>query len=1174
MLKKTLLLFAFLLTVTTAAFPQDNQVDSDLKFGLELFKNKMYDLAEEQFNKFLQQYPTSASASQARYYLAMSQLDQDKFGTAAANFQNFAVQYPNDPQAPTAWINAGESYVKNNDFANAALAYERFQVFYPKDSRAAGSLLNAARYFELSGDTSRAQISLLTVEQDYPTSLSYFTATLRLGNLYFNSGQELKAEDQFKSLLSSDNDSVRVMGLLALGRLNRIRGLSIQAGKYLDDAIKLDIAPQSTDAILERIELDLESGNFSSAVQRASRVDIKTLTAAEKDKLEFEKGYASIATGNSPDFRTLSAKLRTLSPEYRIKIARLLSAKRRYADGLSIFRNFPAKSSNEEVVNLYAELAYRGGRMKLADSLLTILIEGSKTPEVKLVVKLLDIESKSLNDIELERRTFYQYQNILKTRPDAFLYYTAFFEERDGNYDEAIDNYHELLKSYPESDYAASADSISSYVSTFKDTDYKDAVANLADIVSDQANSPSSSTLLKLGSLFENDLRDYKKAEKIFRQLIATSTGDTQRVAQYLLANDLEKTSTEKEDKNSESYSIYEKLSLNVDNDSITENSTVKVIETQLESGDSVGAGSSALLFLKRFPSSAHVPDVDCILAKTLYSSADYHQAIVQAELVQSDPLGTGAVAEAQLVIARSEIAVDSVDQAKATLENFFGSQPPKEYLLKGQMLYVELLKKMNLDAGPAYLSILQGLQPSIYKEKVKLALADYLYSMDKYDTAYSVYQTVGDDELWPTLTSSALYKMAYCKLKSGNLNSAKNIFGEVVSSSANPLEVSDSYNQLGKLYESLGDKRMSASFFEKAGSDDPGSLLNAAETYFKLGDYANASPLYRKIQDNASDTLRTFVAARMIEIDYRTDEIKNADAAAAKFKKNYPGNDDEYLAQFLVDKAEYLIRNKKYSEAQKLLDEVKSDYDETTVYPASLLDGARILVEAGEIAKAQDKLNEVLTKFPNSSAAPMARFELGNIYFAQEKYQDAINNFREIYSDSAADGELFHDAMGRLISAYESAGQYDGALDVARKFIVKYPDDQSIMDMKIKVGILYEELKYFDQALLTFQSLAKEANRDYQAELHYYIGAIYDDKSDYGNAILEFLKVPYLVSKRAVVDWAAQSYYMAGKCYEQLNKPNDAIAMYQKIVDKPNTDKTFVDGAEREINRVKALLK
>ena len=1182
MLKRLTLVSVFLLAFAVTAFPQvenpaigNTQVDSDLKFGLELFKNKMYDLAEEQFNKFLQQYPTSASASQARYYLAMSQLDQNKIASAASNFQNFAVQYPNDPLASTAWLDAADCFVKNDDYANAALAYERLQVFYPKDIHAASSLLDAAKYFEMSADTSRAEISLLTIEQDYPTSQSYFAATLQLGNLYFNSGQEHKAEDQYKALLSSDNDSVRVMGLLALGRLNRIRGMSVQAEKYLSDAIQLNIAPQSTDALLESIQLELDTGNFSPAFQRADEIDVAVLTSAQRNVLTFEKAYASVAVGDDATFETIAGKLKSLPPDYKIKIAGLLEAKKKYSDGLSVLKNFPSRDATEQLLNLYAELAYKARRMKLADSLLALSIERSKAPDAKAVVKLLDIEWRFLKDAELARRTFYQYQNALKDRPDVFFYYTACFDESEGNYEEAIGSYRELLTSFPESDFTASADSISKYISAFKDIDYKDAVANLAEIVSEQAISPDANNLFQLGNLFENDLKDYKKAERIFRQLVSISTGDTQRVAQYRLANVLEKISLGRLDENSEAYSIYENLASSPADDSLTEKSTIKAIQIQIASGDSAAAGVSALSFLKRFPNSARVPDVNCILAQTLYSSADYHEAIVQAQLVQSYPFVTNSIAEAQLVIARSEIAIDSLELAKATLENFFHSRPPKEYLLQGDLLYVELLKKMNLDAGGAYSTILQELQPSTYKEKVESELADYLYSLGRYDTAYSIYQAIGDDELWPTLPPDILYRMAYCKLKSGDLDTAKNIFEEVVTNSANSSEIEDSYYQLGRIYESLGDKRMSAAFFEKAGSNDLGALMNAAETYFKIGDYDDAVQIYKKIQSNGTpDSLRAFVAARLIEIDYRTDEIKSADAAAAKFKKNYPGNDDEFLAQFLVDKAEYMIRNKEYKVAQELLDDVKSDYEKTNAYPTSLLDGARILAELGDLDKAQEKLAELLKEFPNSPAAPIARYELGNIYYAQEKYQDAINSFRAIYQDSLSDRDMIHDAMTGLINAYETAGQYDGALDMARKFIAKYPDDQSIMDMKIKVGVLYEELKYFDQALMTFQNLVKEANRDYQAELHYYIGAIYNDKGDYANAILEFLKVPYLVSQNAVVDWSAQSYYMAGKCYEQLNKPNDAIAMYQKIVDKPHTDKTFVDGAEREINRVKALLK
>ncbi len=1178
--KRIALVVSLILFAVVTVFPQDTQVDSDLKFGLELFKNKMYDLAEEQFTKFLQQYPASSSVAQAKYYLAMSQFDQNKFANAATNFQTFAVQYPNDPLAPTAWMNAGDSYAKTDDYANAGLSYERLQVFYQKDVRAPGALIKAAKYFELSGDTSRAEISLLNVGQDYSTTPDYFSAALQLGNLYFNSGEILKAENQYKVILSSDNDSVRVMGLFALGKLNKMREISAQAEKYLEDAAQLNITPWSTDATFESIGLDIDMGNYSLALRRANQIDKADLTTDQKDKLEFEKVYASLAIGDSTVSKSISQKLELLPSGYKIKLASLLKVKRRYSDGIALLRNIPVKDATDESLNLYAELAFRAGKMHLADSLLSWYIDHSKNPTAKLVVKLLDVENHYLSNIpfagntgknaEKARQTFNSYQNILKDIPDVYLYYKARFEDGDGNYEDALADYRELLATYPESNYAAEADSILNYISNFKDVNYKNAVAGLADIVSEQAipSGSNGAALLQLGKLFENDLKDYDKAVKIYRQLSSVAAGDTERIAEYLLAGALIKAAGGNDEKDSESYSIYKKLASAPENDSIAENSLFHVVDMQCASGDSVEAENSALNFLKRFPNSGYAANIYCLLAKTLYNSGAYHEAIVQAALA-------GSLPEAQLALARSEIAIDSLSSAKSTLENFFDSEPPKKYLLNGQLLYINLLQKMNMDAEQTYLNFLATLVPSNYKDKVTEQFADYLFTTGRYDTAYSVYRTLGDGQLWYIIPPSVIYKMAYCKLKLGDENSAKDFFQQVVTSSQDPVQVSDSYNQLGKIYESFGDKRVSAAFFERAGSGDVAALLTAGEAYFKMGDYDAAVQVYKKIlNESTADTLKTFSAARLIEIGYKNDRIESADEAASRFKKNYPGKDDEYLARFLVDKAEYFIKNKKYQEARKILDDVKSDYDDTSVYPTSLLDQARILVETGDIDKAQEKLRDLLKKFPTNAIAPAAHFELGNIYFVKEKYQDAIDNFRIICADSSSDRDLMRDAMSRLISSYESAGQYDGALDVARKFIAEYPDDQSIMDMKIKVGILYEELKYFDQALLTFQNLTKEASRDYQAELHYYVGAIYDDKDDYANAILEFLKVPYLTSPNAVVDWAAQAYYMAGKSYEQLNKPNEAIAMYEKIVDKPHTDATFVAGAEREINRVKALLK
>ena len=1148
------------------SYAQENQSDSDLKFGMELYQNKMYDLAEEQFTKFLQEYPASPSAGQARYYLAMSQYEEKKFGSAAANFQAFAVQYPNDPLAPKAWLSAGESYALVKDYMNAALSYQRFRVFYPTDVKAPAALLKAARYFELAVDTARAEESLVSIVQNYTTTPSYFGATLWLGNLYFNSGQLSKAEDQYKALLTSDDDSVRVMGLLALGKLDRLRGMPEQAEAFLQNAADLNIAPQSFDAMLESIEIDLSAGSFTLAARQAEMIDTTKLSDSQREWLVFEKAYAGIALGNQPAYSANS--LNALPLKYRARLARLLNAQGMDDTGISVLGSLTERESTGPNLSLYSELAFRAGRMRLADSLLTLAVAKSKPANVSLVAKLLEIENRYLNDPEKVRETFYSYENVLKQRPDLYDFYKALSEEEVGDYEAAIRDFEDLTTEYPESDYAEAADSLSRYDKNYKVVNYRNAVVTMADILLEQGSADRISALFHLGNLYENELKDYSKAARVYKQLASISSGDTERVAEFKYAEALEKLPGDGKGESSQAFPIYQQLSTGLQTDSVAEHSLIRVAEMQAQSGDSLAAEGSALSFLKRFPASQNAPLAYTILAQSLYGSGAYHEAMAQGILA-------GNLPEAELIVARSEIALDSLQEARQTLESFIGSSPSKKYMLEGRLLYASVLRKMGKDAMPMYSNVLEQLQPSRYKDKVAAQLGDYLYSTGSYDSAYAVYKSIGKDQLWYSKPPSTLYKMAYCKLNSGDLNGAKHLFQEVATTSGDSSRVLDSYNQLGNIYATIGDKRMSASFYERAGSSNPGALVKAADIYFSMKDYADAERVYNEIVSTASsDSLRAHSAARLVEIDYLGGNIKIADLDAAKFRRNFRDPRDRYWSRFLVDKAEYFIRSKDYNEAERILTEVSRNYKATPAYPHALLDEAQISVALGELDVAERRLKALIAKFPNADVAPEAHLELGNIYYAKQKYQDAADNFRAVYLDSLAEQSLVRDAMSRLISSYESVGMYDAALDITRKFIKMFPEDKSIMDKRIQVGILYEELRYFDQALLTFKGLVKEANRDYQAELHYYVGAIYDDKGEYANAILEFLKVPYLVRKNAVVDWAAQAYYMAGKCYEKLNKPNEAIAMYEKIVHKPNTDPTFIAGAEREINRVKALLK
>jgi tetratricopeptide (TPR) repeat protein len=146
--------------------------------------------------------------------------------------------------------------------------------------------------------------------------------------------------------------------------------------------------------------------------------------------------------------------------------------------------------------------------------------------------------------------------------------------------------------------------------------------------------------------------------------------------------------------------------------------------------------------------------------------------------------------------------------------------------------------------------------------------------------------------------------------------------------------------------------------------------------------------------------------------------------------------------------------------------------------------------------------------------------------------------------------------------------------MKLTRKYLELYPNNEDNLDKRIKIGILYERLGYYDQAVLHLQALLDEAGSDLEGEIRYYIAEANYNKGDYQQAILDFLKVPYLVTKKGKIDWTANSLYMSGQSYEKMGRYDQALVMYQQILDRTGIDETFKIAARKEIDRVKLVLK
>jgi len=341
----------------------------------------------------------------------------------------------------------------------------------------------------------------------------------------------------------------------------------------------------------------------------------------------------------------------------------------------------------------------------------------------------------------------------------------------------------------------------------------------------------------------------------------------------------------------------------------------------------------------------------------------------------------------------------------------------------------------------------------------------------------------------------------------------------------------------------------------------------------FKSEAYSEAILQFSEVeQKTKSDSLKQYLQARIIVGYFRMDNLAEADKRATRFVKAHP-RAASAAAEFEYERGRYHMRKQQFDLALKRFDNVIKQYARTPFVAEARYWTARTYEFDNKTDEAVTIYESILKDYPSHPIIPRTRLSLGNAYYALEKWDPAGRQYKALLDDPSTDPDLIPFAMNNLSLVYKEMGLYDAALELTRSYIQRFPDDPDLINKYIDIGVLYQRLGYYDQSVLHLQSLLENADADLEAELRYYIGEAYFYKGEYQQAVLEFLKVPYLVTKRTRADWVAPSYYMAGQSYEKMSRFDQAKTMYQQIIDRKETDPTFKTAAQKEIDRVNALV-
>ncbi len=316
-------------------------------------------------------------------------------------------------------------------------------------------------------------------------------------------------------------------------------------------------------------------------------------------------------------------------------------------------------------------------------------------------------------------------------------------------------------------------------------------------------------------------------------------------------------------------------------------------------------------------------------------------------------------------------------------------------------------------------------------------------------------------------------------------------------------------------------------------------------------GEYEKATPILEKAL--AGDPENAFINHQLGDLYLRAGKVEQAESLARKAVLKEPNN-VEYLATL----GGALAAGRKFEEAKQQYARI-AELDPTN--PKSPLLIGILEAEGGDLDAGIRTLSKAID---DSEDNFMAYFYRAKIYLELEKLDKAkadlakCQAMRPSFVEAGTALGLLHERLGeeeeaiqaygqirgngrfrkRLAQLYLQRSEFDKALSELLEYEQIEPDDYT---SKVKVGLLFFELKRFDEAKERFGSILKDHPE--ADNVRFYLAAVHEEVKEYSSALKHFQKVTKDSSfyKEAVLH--------VGFIFRALGKKEEGIAFAKKQI-------------------------
>jgi TolA-binding protein len=1198
-------------TLQTA--PPDTLAVEEFQFAVRLYNEEFYDLALEHFRRITDTRPASPQGIESRYYLGLIYRAMGEPENSRLTLQTFALTYPDHPRAPDAWWNIAETHADAGRYADAGATLERLLQFHPEHSIIPRALYQASIWYERAGDTHRAEDFVEHIILRYSRSDFVLPARIRFGNFRLRNDDYESASAVFRRVLSdipnravdSEAQNNRAAARLGLAQ-SLLRSGYIERAESEYSAIieTFSDTPSYPDAVFGRAEAASRRGAHLDAIDRYREAqtlaaEIKNIDLARKSLLGSAETYRNLGDYSSAlTFYDLYARTYAAeSTKDELRMIRLGAAEssehiKDYhravewwnrlvdSDDREIRERAHIRAAvNNESLGEYTEAAalYR----KYAET----FNDDVRTPEA--LFRLGNVYENHIGD---HRRALSAYEELGYRFPDSRFIDDALLGQarmnlKIGNDAQAHHLAVEFPKRFPGSDLLEDASRLKDEIETYHLLDRDGGFQSITFLMSEMiAGTARGELAVNLGDIYLEKLKQYPEAARQFETALSLDLPSEKRNhAEHQYAYSLYKMAGRSPEQRSEAMARLRDLS-----DRNPRSQHAELISFYyLDLLRSVAGSAEFLTAAERYLQTHRRPEYGDKI--TLYVAEIYEKIPDDANaadhyrtLIRSFPNSPHA-AGATFKLARLTLAAGDTSAANELLVNYTrryqdGTDVAGVYFLLGD---IASERGNHTHAAEFYGQIADRIPYHTIAYYATVRYAQALLNAGRNDAAFKVYiklisRTDTDYFADGSDVTDLLYPAGTAAYRSGDTETAMRLYERFLQRENNTIEAGKAALLLGELNRKKGNTYFSERYYMQAESilTEGQTTRDIAELLFVNRQYRPAAQHMTRLaqQSNNPDEKKEFEAKAIIAL-FRAGRADEARPRVQAFTAAYPQERDSAI-EFEYEAAMHLFRTRSYDNAAAAFQRFIQQHGNSAPAPSAHFYLGRTWEAVGRLTNAQQKYEEILQKHPRADIIPNVKLAYGGLLLRQQKVAEAIDQYRFVLETSRDDDELMYYILQNVIAAYEEIGFFEPALELTEEFIRRYPSDESIPNMRVKVGILNQRAKYFEQSIAVFQSLILTASRDIEAELRYYTGDSYYMLGNYRRAIQEFLTVPDLDTRTSQPDWTATAIYMAGQSYERLGAPDDAIAMYQRIIDARGTDQTYKAAARKEIDRVRSQMR